>query len=173
MEVILRRGLHAVDAVAPFGDVEIKFNDAALGHEAFQRHCQREFQHFTDGALHRQEEQVFGGLLADGAAAFDAGFVVVHQLRGLPGVVGGLQGFPVEAVVDAEGVVLGCHRAVDDARGDFAERCPLLVERFAFEQALHHERCERGRHEHVECRRGERQHGDDAEPEEKPAEGVF
>ena len=94
-------GFGAVDAVAPFDDVQIHLEDAALAPGGFDHQGDDRFLALAEKAAFAGEEQVLGELLADGRAAGDeAAFLQVLFDRLL-------NALDVEALVFDEFGVLG------------------------------------------------------------------
>src|SRR5258705_10326883 len=69
--MILRRGLGAEHAIAPFDYVEINLEYAALGHDGFHHHRDHGFLRLAPPRALARQEQVLGELLADGRTARD------------------------------------------------------------------------------------------------------
>src|ERR1039457_637137 len=96
-----RRRFRSVNARAPFDHIQIQFQDALLGQDAFRERRQRELHGFAQHAAAGGEEQVLDQLLCNGgtAAAQPPIFhVLVHHLLHL---------LPIDAVVLEETAILG------------------------------------------------------------------
>lgn len=68
-EVVLGGGLGAIDAGSHLDGVEVDFKDALFGPHQFDQHGEIGFEAFAYPAVSGPEEDIFYGLLADGAGA--------------------------------------------------------------------------------------------------------
>jgi hypothetical protein len=112
LEVAPAGGLGAVDAVAPFDDVEIDLKDAALAPEGLDHHGDDGLLDLAQGIAGRRQEQVLGQLLADGRTAGDDAAFLQVLLEGV------FDTFPVEAFVFQEAAVLGGDDGAFQVNGD-------------------------------------------------------
>ena len=110
VEVALRGRLDAVDAVAPFGDVEIDLDRARLRPDLAEHQRHADLDPLANGRAAWPQEQVLGGLHGDGRRAA-ARAVLAGAVDDF------VQRVPVDPVVLAEAVVLrGDHRSDGDRR---------------------------------------------------------
>ena len=119
--VVVRRGFGAIDAGAPFDDVEVELEDAALAENDFGDGDEREFEDLADDRAARPEEKIFHELLRDGGAPAKAAGAL-HVVLG-----GDFHGLPIEAVMLVEARVFGGDDGVLEIGRDLAERDEVVA----------------------------------------------
>ena len=110
--VVAAGRLGAVNAGAPFDDVEVELQNAALAQDQFGHRHQRELRAFAEDGAAGSEEEILDQLLGESGAA--AGAAALHILFG-----GDLDGVPIEAMMLVEARVLGGDDGVLEDRARF------------------------------------------------------
>jgi len=119
VEVVSRR-VRAVDAGAPFDDVEVELKNALLAEDEFSHRHQCELRSLAEDGAARAEEQVLYQLLREGGTAADT--AAFHIVLG-----GDLNRLPIEPMVLVKPRVLGRDDSVLEIERDLAERNESVV----------------------------------------------
>ena len=80
VEIVLAGSLAAIDAGAELYDVEVDLHDAAFAPEQLNQDHIVGLHHFTEKVAAVGEETVFGGLLADAAAATQGAALLIGKV---------------------------------------------------------------------------------------------
>ena len=170
MKIVLAGSFAAIDAIAELDNVEIAFHDAFLAPNQLDEGGVVGLDGFAEHAVFVGEETVFGGLLADCAAATLAtSFLALN--------ISHLHLTDVEPVVVHEKAVLGNDNGVDQIVGNLADRHIVAFEAngafgvaHLLEETFDHEgsegRIEKGTEKHLN--NGEAPDSEQRDPEDTP-----
>ena len=148
-------GLGTEHALAHLRHIEVDLQDALLGPQQFDEHGEPGLQPLAHVSTAGPEEYVLGGLLADGAASTDTPTLLV-PFHGLS------HGFPREAGVEHEALVLGGHHGQGQVARDGAPIGHRALDPILFVGLLHHHPGDRWFHQ---AQQGNPQGRDHHEPE--------
>ena len=113
--VVTARRLGAINARAPFNDIEVEFENALLAEDQLGHRDKGELDAFAEEGAAGAEEKIFDELLRDGGAtANTAAFHIVFR--------GDLYGLPIEAMMLIEARVFGGDDGMLEIGGDLAQR---------------------------------------------------
>ena len=130
MEVGLRRFFGTIDARSHLNHIQIYLHDAFLRPESLNQKCEVCFYTFTNPRAFWPAEDVFCGLLGDGAAATTtmAAFALFHHR---------VEGNYVEAAMAEKLDILRSNSGTVHVGRNFLNRHPFLVDSVAFMNGFH------------------------------------
>lgn len=152
-EILPGGRLGAIDARAPFDGVQIDLHDPRLAPDHFDQDGEIGLQPFAHIGPARPQEDILGGLLADGRTPAQGAALGVA-------LIGLLDGREVETAMLTELGVLGRDHGADEAGRDLVQRPPAALEALALEYALDHQPGDRRRRETID--RGDHHRPDQA-----------
>jgi hypothetical protein len=121
VEIVLAGSLAAIDAGAELYDVEVDLHDAAFAPEQFNQDHIVGLHHFTEKVAAVGEETVFGGLLADAAAATQGAAILIGKVSLTE------TSEPKAAAIGKEFAVFGAVDSTDQVGGDGLEGDKMIA----------------------------------------------